>query len=397
MRPSSVVLPLGLLLAGSLANVNAAEVPSWNAAFRYRLEHVDQDGPLDAATAHTARLRLGKRWQLSPAISAVLEGEGVVALNDHFNSGANGRTQYSSVIDPTSIEVNQAMLQWTHAHGDARLGRQRIAFDNQRFIGNVGWRQNEQTFDAALLTWKPTATLDMQFAWLERVHRVASDRARDPLARERELSAPLARVAWRHGPGQLVGYAYQLDDRDVATASSLSTGLRWTAAKENPTWRWNAALEFARQRDAADNPLDFTHNYHLLEAGAGRGSWGLKAGLEHLGGNGTHAFQTPLATLHAFNGWADVFTTTPASGLDDRYLGFSQRWTPKNHAPFDAALVWHDYQSDAGSVSYGQEWNASLSTALGHGWTAMAKYADYQSDGFARDTRKIWLQVEWTR
>ncbi len=48
-------------------------------------------------------------------------------------------------------------------------------------------------------------------------------------------------------------------------------------------------------------------------------------------------------------------------------------------------------------MSYGREWNASLSTSLGHGWTALAKYADYNADHFARDTRKLWLQVEWTK
>ena len=30
--------------------------------------------------------------------------------------------------------------------------------------------------------------------------------------------------------------------------------------------------------------------------------------------------QTPLATLHAFNGWADMFLTTPANGLQDLYF-----------------------------------------------------------------------------
>ena len=31
-------------------------------------------------------------------------------------------------------------------------GRQVIQFDDQRFIGNVGWRQLQQTFDSVLIT-----------------------------------------------------------------------------------------------------------------------------------------------------------------------------------------------------------------------------------------------------
>ena len=43
----------------------------------------------------------------------------------------------------------------------------------------------------------------------------------------------------------------------------------------------------------------------------------MKLGFERLEGNGTVALQTPLATLHAFNGWADKFLSTPANGLRD--------------------------------------------------------------------------------
>jgi len=43
-------------------------------------------------------------------------------------------------------------------------------------------------------------------------------------------------------------------------------------------------------------------------------------GYEVLEGNGAIGFATPLATLHAFNGWADMFLTTPANGLKDLYF-----------------------------------------------------------------------------
>ena len=49
-------------------------------------------------------------------------------------------------------------------------------------------------------------------------------------------------------------------------------------------------------------------------------------GIEYLEGNGTIGFSTPLATLHKFQGFADVFLTTPASGITDAYgkLGYCQ-------------------------------------------------------------------------
>ena len=36
--------------------------------------------------------------------------------------------------------------------------------------------------------------------------------------------------------------------------------------------------------------------------------------------------QTPLATLHKFDGWADLFLTTPNKGLQDLYAGAAYRF-----------------------------------------------------------------------
>ena len=80
-------------------------------------------------------------------------------------------------------------------------------------------------------------------------------------------------------------------------------------------------LEAARQHAYAGNPLSFSHAYWLIEPTFAAHGVTYRAGWEHLGGDGAHALQTPLATLHAFNGWADKFTVTPPGGLEDRYVG----------------------------------------------------------------------------
>ena len=61
----------------------------------------------------------------------------------------NDTTDHSVVVDPTETEVNQIYARYKGLP-DTTLtyGRQRFALDNHRFIGVVGWRQNEQTFDA---------------------------------------------------------------------------------------------------------------------------------------------------------------------------------------------------------------------------------------------------------
>lgn len=387
---------LPVLAFFSCATAFAADPISLEWDLRTRYERVDDDAFALRAEAATARLRLGLRGDFGNGWNALLEGEGIANANDRYNSGANGRTLYPTVIDPKGAELNQAWVGWKNDTFGATLGRQRLLFDNQRWVGNVGWRQNEQTYDALAVDFKPSDAFRLRYAWLDKVHRVFSDDARDPLARERDLSTHLLTAAYMHGKQQWTGYAYLHDDRDVAAASTATYGLRWigTVPQGDLVWGWTA--ELARQRDHADNPLDFSHGYALLEPSLQAHGVTWKLGWEHLGGNGRHALQTPLATLHAFNGWADTFLTTPAGGLDDFHIGAGGK--AGKSGKFAWAAAYHDYRADTASPTldhYGRELDLSLSRPLWTGWTGLVKVADYRADAFARDTRKLWVQVEY--
>ena len=384
--------------ASPAAFAQAVDAGTWTANVRYRHETVDDQAFARQADADTLRLRLGWSRAFASGFSLGVEGEGVAELNDRFNSGANRQTAYPAVADARALEVNQAWVGWRGGRAGAVLGRQRIALDNQRFLGNVGWRQNEQTFDALALDAKPSDQLVLRYYYLDRVHRVAGDEAIDPLARERGLSGHLANAAWTLPVGSLVGYAYLVEDRDVATASTQTLGLRWTGSRAAGPNTFGWTLEGASQRDHADNPRDLDVGYWLAEGSLVRAGITGRLGWEHLGGDGGNAFQTPLATLHAFNGWADKFTTTPASGLEDRYASVGGKFgSGKLQDKLAWTVAWHDYAADRGGAGYGTELDASLGFPLPGGLTGLVKVADYRSDGFARDTLKAWFQVEWSR
>lgn len=397
LLPAAAAEPLAAVPASPAAT--AAASPRWQVQWNLRLRH---EGASDAAFAHdaradTLRARLGLRGEFAGGWRALLEGEAVASAGHAYNSGANGRSAWPAIADPAGAEWNQAWIGWHGARSGVTLGRQRIALDNQRWVGNVGWRQNEQTVDALSWQWQPRSALSVRYLWLDRVHRPAGDRARDRLARERDLDTHLANLAWQAHGQQLVGYAYLHRDQDVRTASTRTLGLRWSGSRGSDARGWGWSAEAARQRDYA-NPLRFAHAYWLLEPALRRRGISYRAGWEHLGGNGRHALQTPLATLHLFNGWTDKFAAaTPADGLDDYYLGVSGKagrggWQGK----LAWQLAWHDYRADRGGGRYGREWDASLGFPLGSNLGGLVKYADYRSDGYARDTRKLWLQLEWT-
>jgi hypothetical protein len=391
----AIVLAVPFSTACAQARAPAATPVSFDWNLRLRHEHVDDDAFAHEANATTLRVRAGLRFRIDEHFSALLEGEGIASAGEDYNSGTNGRAAWPAVGDAEGAELNQAWIGWKGTNVAATLGRQRLLFDNQRWIGNVGWRQNEQTFDALSVDCTIAKAWSARYAWLDRVHRIAGDHARDPLARERNLDTHLLELAWKHGVQSLSGYTWLHEDQDVATASTRTLGLRSLTNFVRDGRGFALSAEIARQRDYAHNTLDFSHRYWLLEPVYSAQGVTYRAGWEHLGGNGRHALQTPLATLHAFNGWADKFAgATPASGLEDRYVGAGGKLRDDR---WDWAVALHDYSADAGDAHYGREWNASLGFPVMKGVRGLVKIADYQADAFARDTSKAWLQFEWAR
>ena len=373
----------------------AAQGVDWQAQWnlRARYEHVDDAAFARNADATTLRLRAGLHGRFGAHWEALVEGEAIAATGPYDDGTGKPKVLWPAVIDPRGAELDQAWLRGRAGPVAITAGRQRLLFANQRWIGNSGWRQNEQTFDVLAAEWQVRPALALRYAWLDRVHRVAGGDARDPLARERRLDSHYAELAWTHGKWQVAPYALLHRDRDVAGASTATRGVRaaWDGVVDGRGCR--VAAEVARQVDAGANPRDFSHGYWLLEPSClvGRGVL-LRAGAEHLGGDGTHALQAPLGTLHAFNGWADKFNTTPAAGLDDRYAGAGGKWRA---GAFEWQLAWHDYRADAGGARLGRELDASLGFPVAKGVRGLAKVADYRAGAWARDTRKLWLQLEW--
>jgi len=118
-------------------------------AARLRYEWVDQANLPNDADAVTFRIRGGAELKAGD-FSFLAEGEGTAALADHYNDTLpkNGVEPYPTVADPENLELNRLQVAYLHKGTGVTLGRQRIVLDNARFVGNVGWRQNEQTFDA---------------------------------------------------------------------------------------------------------------------------------------------------------------------------------------------------------------------------------------------------------
>lgn len=362
---------------------------------RLRYEGVSQDG-LDDATAVTLRTRLG--WQ-SPERSGfrlLVEGESVVALVDDYNDTIHGPARYPVVADPEAFELNRLQVTWTGLPDtEVILGRQRIVLGSARFVGNVGFRQNEQTFDAVKVTTRAFEPLTITYAWIDRVHRVFGD---DSPVGEWRSDSHLLNVEAPTPAGRLTTYGYLLDFANAPAQSSATWGARLEGSRNlSPDWSALYALEYARQSEYGANPARFDLDYGLVSAGLKRGPLTTTLAFERLDGNGAQAFQTPLATLHAFQGWADVFLTTPRDGLRDLSATASYAIA---HPPVGRSATltasWRDIHDADGSARYGRELDVSARLVIDAHWAIEIKGARFDGARAAfADRDKIWAALDY--
>ncbi|MDE2042779.1 MAG: alginate export family protein, partial [Alphaproteobacteria bacterium] len=127
---------------------------------RLRWEDVTQGGKPDVADAVTARVRMGLEAKFPDKLSILAEATGTLALdNNYYNAtpkSGGSAALFPAIVDPQTIGLNRLQLQYQGIAGTVvTVGRQRINFDDERFVGSAGWRDNEQTFDAVRIESMP--------------------------------------------------------------------------------------------------------------------------------------------------------------------------------------------------------------------------------------------------
>ncbi|HKY81019.1 MAG TPA: alginate export family protein [Sphingobium sp.] len=415
------------LLSASALGAIATPALSQGVAFkpiidaRLRYERVEQDGPPPLiedrqADAVTIRMRAGGELSTGP-LAFLAEAEGTLAINEDYNSGVNGKTLYPVVADPENVELNRVQLQYRTKPLIVTLGRQRINLDDQRFVGSVAWRQNEQTFDAVRIEYMGVKNLkiDLSYAMSARTIWGVDGGRFGSTSRPTRIDGDnlFANISYKMKFGTVTGFAYLVDQDEPVAAllrnSSQTYGARLAGAVPiGKGVKLGYLVSYARQSDYAGNPVDYAADFATAELGLDIAAFRLTAGYELLGSDGDargvaagFAFQTPFATLHKFNGWADKFLTTPATGIQDYYAGIAYT-LPRlgKMGPLVASLAAHRFSSDRLSIHYGDEYNAQITLKIDKHLSALVKYAAYDRQGIASyagdaDTRKFWAQLDY--
>ena len=381
-----------------------------------RLRWEDVDATTKSADAVTMRLRAGVEVkEASSHLSFLVEGAGNLALGKHYgafpyaNAGANQyRPTMATIADPESIGLNRLQIAYQTKTLGLTVGRQRITLDDQRFVGSVGWRQNEQTFDAVRGTLnKGLLTLDATYATSQR--SIYGSEAGLRTAYDGQFV--FVNGGLKGKLGSLKGFAYLLDYDNTpfinATTrsqldSSQTYGFRAVSAPVKLAKGVSALLtgSYATQSNYGTNAKAYNAAYYALEGTLNAHNQGLTVGYEELGSDrgatgGAWAFQTPMATLHKFNGTADLFLTTPANGLTDTYVGLAGKFPKVKAIPgLTYGVTYHWFGSAIQNQKYGNEVDAQVGfRAAKVNW--LVKYANYDAHGFGANTQKFWLQAEY--
>lgn len=338
---------------------------------RFRDENADQNG-LEESDAFTGRIRLGYQTGSYHGFQVLAEYEGTAALNDEDDyDGFPGSAPdtHSVITDPESAELNRLQILWQNVTNTFVGGRQSIE------------------------------DLTLAYAWVDQVNRIYG--ADSPVG---ALSRLHANAHIIHGSytglsfGKLAAYNYYLDvenpgleDASTNTSGISLTGSIKMGAAEDYDLSYHA--EYAQQSDTADSTLDFDADYYHFNAKLTRDPIAVGLGYEVLGSDNGVSVQTPLASLHHFNGFADVFLATPADGLEDFYIAGSCD-LPKNTV---LSIYYHDFESDENSTDLGDEIDILFGYQHNDNWSATAKYADYDQgdDATYSSTQRFFIQLDY--
>jgi hypothetical protein len=405
-----VILACLALPCTALAAAGGDSSPEWERALdnefyklslnvRARMEVAKQEG-LERSRANTVRVLLGIETKPVAGLSAFAQLESNTAFNnDRYWDQAHASNGKTGIADARHTSpFNQVWGRYRNEELwdlDVKGGRQVIIFDDARFIGNVGWRQNMQTFDSVRgSTDLGIDGLTVTSGYIWEVLRIFDDQG--PSSQEDfDSKSGFFHVSYdKLGFADLSAFAYVLKFDNSPANSSASYGLRATGSRPlAEKWSLPWVASYAYQKDAGRNPESYHAHYVNAELALKRVDLGkLTAGYELLGSDsGKARFVTSLATAHKFNGFADAFLDNGGvTGLQDLYF----KLAPELPGGLQGHVDYHRFWSHDKSKNLGHELDAVLSRPFTKHLSGLTKLAVFKGrpDGPA-DRWRFWVEL----
>lgn len=363
---------------------------------RYRLETVDDDGVENTGTASTLRTRLGYETARFYGFSALAEATDTTLLGgENFNDSINGNTDRGLILDPEGTAVNRALIQYHNIpKTTVTFGRQTLKLDNDRFITDGNFRQKQKTFDQAHIVTDIIPHVKAHYAYMWKVH---DDKSSDNSAGAFDTDNHIINISTDIIPHvRVAAYGYLHDFEDSPKQSVDIYGVHFDGSVPlSSTTDLLYQGDWATQEDSNDNTADLDLDFFFLEPGIRYNNIAFKLGYLNFEGDGTNGFQTPLGDVHPFSGWAEVFASTPADGLEEYYaqLEYSHGVKHKAIDSISYVVAYHEFEAENTGQDYGDEIDIGIYATFAKHYTASIEYANFsaESDAAFSDTERFWL------
>lgn len=348
------------------------------------------DNGIQAANAMLTRTRLNYKTANYEGFDGFVQAQYVGPINDHYSYPGGGNPNYDPVNDREAFRLHQAYLAYTGYDSHARIGPQEILLDNQRFIGNVGWRLNAQSFNAGLIRNNSVEDLTLFYTYSDSINEISGET-------NHKRQYHLLNAEYKLGESnQIAGFGYLQRNDVIGQPEKVDTyGLR--------SWGKNGKIShdavLALQRDAYYGSLFGELDVDAVDVGAG---------VEYISGGDQagERFLTLNGTAHKFNGWADQFLGTGGAGanvgleggLIDFYGQVSGLIAEKVKLVGKAHYFTAANETAGGfNGPYGYELDVSAKYMVCKNFDLIAKLAYYIEDGnhidnFTADETVFWLR-----
>jgi len=439
MRMKKITMSAVALTAimGSFSSVSAADGINIldnikvDGQIRPRYEGVDDGNSATAnANALTARTKLKASANLL-GVDGLSASVGIISVNNFgyheynwavdktttpatFTPGyTDGSKPYTIVADPQAAMISNAEVNYKTGDTLIHAGRGQVNLDNQRFIGTVGWRQLERSYDSVFVANNSIKNLSVLAAWVYGLQGVSANPTAD-------TNTILLHAAYTVMPAlKITAYDYMIASNGRSNDVGCDTyGLALTGKVKMNAISLNYRAEYAMQTDATMSihdgdrkanadyiNLDVSGNFQGILAGV---NYELQSGTE-ADSNAHRTFATPLGTNHKFNGWADQFLKTPKGGLQDMnlHIGYKAKGFGK------VLAVYHQFTADkAMQAASGTGTSDDLGSEIDflyankipgvNNLTGLAKYASYSggdvkdaTKAYTNDVTKIWFGLDY--
>ncbi len=408
----AMISGLGAVSAQAADGVNILDNVKVKGQIRPRYEGVN-DSVHTNANAFTARTKLTINAGLF-GVNGLSTALGIISVNNfgatNYNAGKGGHgnatnnSTYAKVVDPQAAMLSEAAINYKTGKLAAHFGRSNINLDNQRFIGTVGWRQLERSYDTSSLAYndKKLSLLGAFIYGYAGVKGVTTTNTHSVILHAVYKVMPELKVT---GYGYLIGSTS--DTYGLALTGKVKAGAKFTYR-----------AEYAIQQDPSIKTpgtakAKVKGSYINLDLGANISGLLLGVNYESLSGQtgtGTSVkagFNPALGTNHKFNGWADVFyvgkNSAPTEGLVD--MNFRAGYKAKGFGKLLA--VYHMFDAESTSGTFGSEIDVVYVNKIPgvNKLNGLLKYASYTADSAnsgttalsrgSNDVTKMWVGLDY--